>query len=291
MSGYFEANWLDLREPADLVARSFPLQEHLANIVGAERHGECVIHDLGAGTGANLRALAPFLGGKQRWFLLDHDARLLEFASDRLVRWCVETGGEARESSDGLLLTTESWAGEVSMVHQDLSGALFEGLPRADLITGSALLDLVSPEWLEQLVGECRAAVLYFPLNYNGHMRFHLALEADRRIAELFNRHQSGDKGFGPAMGGQAPRRSSEILTSCGFDCQLDESPWELGVDQGGLQQELLKGIAAAALELSDQPEQVDAWLAHRLAALERGESWLRIGHEDLLAVPEGQLS
>lgn len=298
MSGHFNADWLDLREPSDLVARSFPLQKHLASILVSLRAEECVVHDLGAGTGANLRALVPLLGGKQRWLLLDHDAELLKIAFDRLVDWCVEAGGEVRESRDGLVLATESWTAEVLMIQQDLSSALSEGMSkeiprgmsRADLVTGSALLDLVSANWLEQLAGTSREAVLYFPLNYNGSMRFQPALEADSKITELFNRHQSGNKGFGPALGGQAPRHSREILTTCGFDCRLDESPWTLGAEAGRLQQELLKGIANAASEFSDEPGQVDTWLVQRLAGLDRGESRLIIGHEDILAVPKGYL-
>ncbi|WP_022729546.1 hypothetical protein [Fodinicurvata sediminis] len=290
MSGHFNADWLDLREPVDLAARSVPLQKHLASILASLSAEECVIHDLGAGTGANLRALAPILGGMQRWFLLDHDAQLLKLASERLVDWCIESGGEVREARAGLSLATENWTAEVSMIQQDLSSTLSEGMSRADLVTGAALLDLVSAKWLEQLADSSGGAVLYFPLNYNGSMQFRPALEADSKITELFNRHQSGNKGFGPALGGQAPRRSREILTSYGFECRLDESPWHLSIEEERLQQELLKGIANAASELSDAPGQVDGWLAQRMASLDRGQSHLIIGHEDILAVPKGYL-
>ena len=71
--------WLALREPADAGARSRELVEHLG------RHppptGRWVIHDLGCGTGAMGRWLAPLLSGPQHWVLHDRDADLLALAA------------------------------------------------------------------------------------------------------------------------------------------------------------------------------------------------------------------
>ena len=51
--------WLALREPADAAARSRELVEHLAS----PATGRWVIHDLGGGSGAMGRWLAPLLDG------------------------------------------------------------------------------------------------------------------------------------------------------------------------------------------------------------------------------------
>src|ERR671932_1816358 len=70
--------WLALREPADAAARSAELAERLA------RHlppGPLVIHDLGGGSGAMGRWLAPRLPAPQRWVVHDRDAELLELAA------------------------------------------------------------------------------------------------------------------------------------------------------------------------------------------------------------------
>ena len=69
--------WLLLREPADAAARSAELAERLA------RHlprAPLVIHDLGGGSGAMGRWLAPRLPGPQHWVVHDRDADLLELA-------------------------------------------------------------------------------------------------------------------------------------------------------------------------------------------------------------------
>src|ERR1700752_3888106 len=71
--------WLALREPADAAARSPELAERLRRVLpSAGRH---VIHDLGCGTGAMGRWLAPRLPGPQHWILHDRDAGLLELAT------------------------------------------------------------------------------------------------------------------------------------------------------------------------------------------------------------------
>ena len=67
--------WLALREPADAAARAPELVEHLARHLPAT--GRRVIHDLGCGTGAMGRWLAPLLPGPQHWVVHDRDADLL----------------------------------------------------------------------------------------------------------------------------------------------------------------------------------------------------------------------
>ena len=70
--------WLALREPADAAARSAELAERLARHLPAG--GRLVIHDLGGGSGAMGRWLAPRLPGPQHWVVHDRDADLLELA-------------------------------------------------------------------------------------------------------------------------------------------------------------------------------------------------------------------
>jgi hypothetical protein len=70
--------WLVRRESADAVARSTELAERLARHLPAT--GDLVIHDLGGGSGAMGRWLAPRLPGPQHWVVHDRDAGLLELA-------------------------------------------------------------------------------------------------------------------------------------------------------------------------------------------------------------------
>src|SRR5690606_8492661 len=71
----FSLEWLTLREPADRAARSPALVTELRTT--RPQDGELRVVDLGTGSGANLRFMAPLLGGTQHWLALDDDAALL----------------------------------------------------------------------------------------------------------------------------------------------------------------------------------------------------------------------
>jgi len=119
------SNWLALREPADVAARSAPLTRALIDTLPRDRALRIV--DLGTGTGSNVRYLARFgpskpsgdvgSGAEPHWLLVDADAALLAEARTRLP------GVQTRQMNLGTL-----------------NAALFSG---RDLVTGSALLDLV----------------------------------------------------------------------------------------------------------------------------------------------------
>ena len=77
-----DRGWLSLREPADAAARATELVEDLGRHLPAT--GRRVIHDLGCGTGAMGRWLAPLLPGPQHWVVHDRDPDLLEVAAGDL---------------------------------------------------------------------------------------------------------------------------------------------------------------------------------------------------------------
>ena len=75
------SGWLALREPADAAARAGDLVEHMVRRLPSPERW--VIHDIGCGTGAMGRWLAPQLPGPQHWVLRDHDRDLLGIAAAR----------------------------------------------------------------------------------------------------------------------------------------------------------------------------------------------------------------
>ena len=85
-------------------------------------------------------------------------------------------------------------------LNHDLEAAL-DG--PVDLVTTSALLDLVSDEWLQRFVVETAARRLpvYAALSYDGRIEMTPADAADEKIIAAVNAHQRTDKGFGPALG------------------------------------------------------------------------------------------
>ncbi|HUO68262.1 MAG TPA: class I SAM-dependent methyltransferase, partial [Gammaproteobacteria bacterium] len=269
MSG-FSAGWLARREPHDAAARA-------AALVGLLRTREVMSHrapeardagaraivDLGAGSGANLRWLAPRLGGEQEWLLVDHDPALLAAAERSILEWASQTGAAALAQSpahgpgrdgwlDDIVVTGDGFACRARRTRVELAVDLDRiELPERALVTSSALLDLVSAEWLHALVSRCHraSADVYFSLTYDGRTVCTPADETDAEVLELFNRHQGGDKGFGPALGPTAGLRAVDSFVARGYRVASRTSDWRIGPDAAPFQRELLSGWLGAALE------------------------------------------
>jgi hypothetical protein len=243
----FEPAWLDLREPADAEARDPGL---LA--AGEALVGDGLGLDLGCGTGATARAF----GACPRWRLVDRDRRLLAIAAARCP------GAEAVEA--------------------DLAAIDRLPLDGVALVTASALLDLVSPAWVEALAGRLAAAGLpfYAALSYDGTVAWDPPVAGDAAVVAAFNRDQRRDKGLGPALGPTASAALARALAARGYRVRTAPSPWRLGSAQAALQAALVEGIAEAAAAPS-------GWRQARLAA--SAASRCTVGHVDLLAVPRAQ--
>jgi SAM-dependent methyltransferase len=298
----FSAEWLRQREPFDAIARDaavsrLKLRERLASARAGSTAPLRVI-DLACGTGGNLRWLAPRLGGHQQWLVVDHDAALLR-------RWpaCLAVDGQAplarrRRSSHRETLTTPlRWHGpgfDAAIVRRRLDLAQdLERLPwqAAQLVTASALLDLVSSAWLERLVAAAVSArvALSMALNVDGRHVWAPRDADDGEVAALFAAHQRRDKGFeGPALGADAGPALERALHAAGYRVHVARSDWQLDGRDGrarALLDALIDGIAAAAQEQQPQAAAlVQAWRQRRLALAPNGT--LRVGHVDLLALP-----
>jgi len=145
------SKWLALRAPADTAARSTTLTKSVADLLA--RNQPLRILDLATGTGSNLRYLAPRLPVPQEWLVVDRDAALL-----------AEVPGGMTEDARDIRIETRCQNLAV------LDGDMFAG---RQLVTASALLDLVSDAWLHLLADRCRAAgaTVLFALTYNGGSR------------------------------------------------------------------------------------------------------------------------
>src|SRR6266852_7588068 len=74
----FSAQWLALREHYDQAARNGAVLDAVAaTFAGASA---ATVTDLGCGTGATMRAIAPCLPARQSWRLVDNDNVLLDAA-------------------------------------------------------------------------------------------------------------------------------------------------------------------------------------------------------------------
>lgn len=266
MSG-FSAAWLELREPFDLSARNAAVIDAVVKAF-AGRPSVSIV-DLACGTGSTFRAVSPRLETRQDWRLVDNDLSLL--------------ARTPQSSPPDIHVTTVPVD-----LNRDLEAAL-DG--PADLVTTSALLDLVSDEWLERLAIEAAARRLpvYAALSYDGRTEITPGDGADAAIIDAVNRHQRTDKGFGPALGPDAARAAIARFEHVGYSVVHGLADWVFGPKDREIQLEMLTGWAAAAREIGGvAPTDVIAWLTRRRDLVASGRSTIRVGHVDFFAAPAG---
>lgn len=264
MSG-FSADWLGLREPFDTRFRSDEFVLSLGSRLSS-RPLQAV--DLGTGTGSNIRYIAPRLGGEQRWVAVDDDPKLIERQPPQL--------------------NGANFHCTVSPQRLDLAADL-KSLPLTgcQLVTASALLDLVSASWLESLASQCAVArtTVLFALNYDGRVQCTPHETDDEWLIDLVNRHQRGNKGFGLALGPDATRHACAAFDALGYRSQVTASDWLIEPDEQAMQRELIAGWIGAAREIApSEHERIERWGRQRHAHLLAGTSRIRVGHQDFMA-------
>lgn len=300
MSG-FDAAWLALREPHDLRARDAGLADRFAAAVAAGRGRPVRLLDLASGTGASLRALAPVIGVDQHWTLVDHDDGLVQRQAAEFARWAAGRGwtvdavqGQPASTDPAYTVLgttsrgTARWT--VTCRRLDLAHELEALDPAAyDGITTSAFLDLVSSAWLERFARVLHSAArpLLAVLSVDGIRTWNPVLPGDDAVLSAFERHQSGDKGFGPALGAAAPHRLADLLVAAGHRVTLAPSPWRIAPDDRAMLRPLLDDTLRAAAEADpDRAASFRDWAAERTRLLDAGRLSLTVGHVDLLALP-----
>lgn len=275
----FSAEWLALREPIDHRSRSKALLArvgaHLQDIA------EPTIIDIGCGTGSNLRATAPALGRRQRWVLVDYDAKLLDAAAEALARWA----GTAIRDEAGLVLMRGAQTITVTFRQADLAADLDSALAGdADLVTASAFFDLASPQFIARFAGVIarHRAAFYTVLTYDGTKTWQPGHAADAAMNAAFNAHQGSDKGFGPAAGPRAPGELRDALRAHAYRVEEEPSPWLLEARDTALIAALANGFADAVAETGRvDPATIADWRKLRRTAG-------TVGHIDTLALPPG---
>jgi hypothetical protein len=251
----FSADWLSLREPVDHASRDGALLAQAIALAGRN----AAVADLGSGTGSTARAFTGEFCQGWTWRFFDSDEALLAIASRR------------HPSSEQ---------------HQfDLADIGTLDFHDVDLVTASALLDLMPQSWVEALAEKLsRAAVpFYASLNYNGVMHWSPPSDDDALITGAFNDHQRTNKGLGPALGPASASHTMRIFQRHGFDVIAGDSPWRLDAQTLALHEAILEGIASAVAE--GGCEHASEWLDQRKAQLASTNGY--IGHTDLLAIPQ----
>jgi hypothetical protein len=242
----FDAAWLALREPYDRMSRSRALARAFLELLprGAR------VADLACGSGANARYLASLGRPDLRWARIDADTRLLALAGGGQ---CVDLARPRR--------------------------SLDLGACRG--VTASALCDLVSGRWIDALAGDAarHRLPMLLALTVDGRIGFSPGDENDRMVQVSFRRDQRRDKGFGPALGPQAPLRITAALRRHGYRIRCARSDWRLGAADGAILDALVSGVAAVAPSRA-----AEAWLACRREQIAGRRLAAAVGHVDILA-------
>jgi hypothetical protein len=239
--------WLVLREPADAEARSGELAERLAQHLPA---GPLVIHDLGGGSGAMGRWLAPRLPGPQHWVVHDRDEDLLELA-----------------------------AATFDVRRSDITHLAPDDFADASAIVASALLDMLTADELARMLGACAGHPMLLAMTVAGHIALTPADPLDARIVAAFNDHQRRDGRLGPDAVAAVEQLHPEVV--------VRPSPWRLGAAHAGLMVKWLGGLVAAAY--AQEPAlaaEAGAYRDRRLAQAAAGELAVTVDHADLLVLP-----
>jgi hypothetical protein len=222
------------------------------------------IIDLGAGTGANQRWLAPRLPVQQRWIHLDHDpaiSRSLPLPDDTVI---IDGNVEALER------------------------LLADGTSDHRLVTSSALLDVLTTGHLDAV---CSAVInnqvpALFSLSVTGTQSMSPMDPHDQLLLDAFNDHQRRAGRAGP----DAITLAVDTLCTGGFTVRTQETPWQLAAssDSGFVEQLLQERLDAAVAQDPNLSAVATAWLELRRAQLTLGVLRIEVGHRDILALPGG---
>ncbi len=264
------SRWLDLREPVDGAARCADLVARLLH--ARQAADEWVIHDLGAGTGAMGRWLAPRLPGRQHWVLHDRDADLLALAS----------AAPPGCAADGAAVAVERRRSTLSELEPaDLAGA--------SLITASALLDMLTEDELVAMCDVCCAmgCPILITLSVVGRIELAPPDPLDAHLEAAFNAHQRRMTPNGRLLGPDAVAVAAKRFATTGAEVVVRPSPWRLDVTHRELAGEWLTGWVGAACEQAPElAAPADDYACTRHDQLRAGRLSVTVNHADVLVLP-----
>lgn len=263
------ADWLRLREAEDARARSARLARGIPALLP---DGPVTVHDLGSGTGAMMRWLAPALPGPQTWVLHDWNADLTAQAAR----------GAAPVDRDGAPVAIRARVGEIArLTAADLGGA--------SLVTASALLDVLTAREAHAIVDAClgAGAPALLSLSVTGEVDLRPWDARDIRVARAFNAHQRRQVDDRRLLGPYAAPIVRGLFERAGHRVRTALTAWRLDDRDPLLLAEWFDGWVGAAEEQSPAlRDQLGDYRALREGQLRRAELSAIVYHLDLLAWP-----
>lgn len=270
----FTIQWLDAREPEDLASRCKSIIRTIdRHFCGFEQLN---ILDIGCGTGSTMRAVLPYLTSVQHWNFVDHNSELLDLARHRNTKFIDNTPHTMKFQQQNL---AENYDYICEKKH---------------IVTASALLDLVSKDWLHGLVGklnECSCS-FYGAHTVSGMIEIVPGNKMDDEIFAAFHLHHQTDKGFGPALGQDANHCAKSAFENQGYVTHVSRYQWGtqniLTENRRDLYPQFVTGIADAVMETGlVNIANLQEWQSDRLSSFLNGIGEIRVVQEDLLAIPK----
>ncbi|MGY8958786.1 MAG: hypothetical protein ACKVKG_04500, partial [Alphaproteobacteria bacterium] len=198
-------------------------------------------------------------------------------APDTAPRWTLVDGDPT------LLRRAQGLVGTVQTSLADLSAGVSDvPLDDVDGVTASAFFDLVSEAWFDAFAQMVRGVPLLLALSVDGRWRWDPVHGDDNAIMSFLARDQQRDKGFGPAMGGDAAAAMVRVLEKIGYTVSVQRSDWRLDNADSLLLAAMVDGIADAVAPYDVNPEK---WRSDRQHDIEQGTLRLCLGHVDILAI------
>ncbi|MEO9256467.1 MAG: hypothetical protein ABI305_13080, partial [Tepidiformaceae bacterium] len=231
-----------------------------------------VVHDLGSGTGSMMRWLAPSLPGPQTWFLHDWNADLTEQAINQV----------RPSDRDNARISIFGRTGNLA----DLSP---EDVAGGSLVTASALLDVLTSQEIQTIVGACVAAhtPALLSLSVTGGVHLNPRDELDMAFGNAFNAHQLRQANGRRQLGQYAAPIARGLFAEAGWQVRQSTTLWRLDHRLRGLLSEWFSGWVDAAVEQEPQlRDEADRYRHGRLAQIELGKLSAHVDHVDLLAWP-----
>jgi hypothetical protein len=107
----------------------------------------------------------------------------------------------------------------------------------------------------------------------------------DAAVIAAFALDQARDKGFGPALGANAPGALVAAAARHGYVVESAQSDWQVEPDDAAMLEAMLGFLAGGAI--AAQPaarDAIEAWRAARMADVAARRLRMRVGHRDILA-------
>jgi len=269
-----DVRYLESKRSVDQRARSRLVRDHLL----AELADSPAVLDLGAGTGAALRALLDWGVHDGTYVGIDRAEGLIEWCSDRLPA--------AFESAYAVEPTERGFRVESLDARFAVGDVLDPPDDPVDLVVAQALLDLVPIPAAMEAIDEVLqpGGVAYLPITFDGVSVFQPGHPDDGAVVDAYHAAIDGEPGRSSRAGRELIEhlhgRPGELLAVAASDWIVRPRQGEYPAEEAHF---LASVLGFVERTLADRDVDATGWLAERRRQLDAGELTYLAHNYDLL--------